>query len=66
MFLKPARAIWRVKWDNCRVRSDVRDVISISRLIRKSDGPMDIKDIILTLDRYSKNAGIALTDEADK
>jgi hypothetical protein len=38
-----------------RVNGDIRDIISVGRLIQKSDGPAEIEMIMSTLDRYSGN-----------
>jgi hypothetical protein len=38
-----------------RANGDIRDIISVGRLIQKSDGPAEIEMIMSTLDRYSGN-----------
>ena len=38
-------------WKNA---GDIRDVISIEKLIRKNDGPMEVDKIINTLLKYGK------------
>ena len=35
-------------------KGDIRDVISISILVRKNDGEEEIKEIMATMDRYGK------------
>jgi len=40
-----------------RVEGTVRDVISISRLLKKHDGPEDIRDLLQTLMKYGKEVG---------
>ena len=46
-----ARYIGTNVWNN---RGDTRDVISIEKLIRKNDGPMEVDKIINTLLKYGK------------
>ncbi|MGA9153303.1 MAG: hypothetical protein WBZ36_22215 [Candidatus Nitrosopolaris sp.] len=48
-------AIWYVQCNQTSVwknGGDMRDVISIGKLIRKSDGPQEIELIMKTLTRY--------------
>jgi hypothetical protein len=33
-------------------QGDIRDVISVSKLVKKHDGPRDIAEIIKTLSKY--------------
>jgi hypothetical protein len=33
-------------------QGDIRDIISISKLVQKSDGPTEIAEIINTMKRY--------------
>jgi hypothetical protein len=47
-----ARMIGVQVWNQ---QGDIRDVLSVSKLVKKQDGAQEIMDIILTLDRYSKN-----------
>jgi len=46
-----ARYIGTNVWKN---GGDIRDVISIEKLIRKNDGPMEVDKIINTLLKYGK------------
>jgi len=46
-----ARYIGSCVWKN---GGDIRDVISIGKLVRKNDGPEEILDILSTLNRYSE------------
>jgi MoxR-like ATPase len=47
--LKIARIIGKAVWDR---RGDIRDVISIGRLIRKNDGHEEVKQILATMIKY--------------
>src|SRR5215469_2096522 len=40
-----------------KVEGTVRDVISISRLLKKHDGPEDIRDLLQTLMKYGTEVG---------
>ena len=44
-----ARCIGTAVWKN---QGDIRDVISIGKLVRKSDGPLEIEQIIKTMTKY--------------
>jgi c-di-GMP-related signal transduction protein len=46
--LKIAHVIGKAVWDQ---RGDIRDVISIGKLVRKNDGPEEVEQIIRTM-RY--------------
>jgi replication-associated recombination protein RarA len=47
--LKIAHIIGKAIWDQ---RGDIRDVISIGKLVRKSDGPEEIEHILRTMTKY--------------
>ena len=47
--LKIAHVIGKVVWDQ---RSDIRDVISIGKLVRKKDGPEEVEQILATTIKY--------------
>jgi MoxR-like ATPase len=49
--LKIAHVIGKAVWDQ---RGDIRDVISIGRLVRKNDGPKEVKQILITIARYGR------------
>ena len=49
--LKIARVIGKAVWDQ---RGDIRDVISIGKLVRKNDGPEEVEQIISTTTKYGK------------
>jgi hypothetical protein len=53
--LKIAQVIGKAVWDQ---RGDIRDVISIGKLVRKNDGPEEVKQILATIIEYgeTKNA----------
>ena len=44
-----ARYIGAIVW---RHQGDIRDVISIGKLVRKNDGPEEISEIIGTITKY--------------
>ncbi|MGA9152553.1 MAG: hypothetical protein WBZ36_18405 [Candidatus Nitrosopolaris sp.] len=48
--LKIASVIGKGVWDQ---KGDIRDVISIGKLVRKSDGPEEVKHILDTLNKYT-------------
>jgi MoxR-like ATPase len=50
--LKIARAIGKAVWDQ---RGDIRDVISIGKLVRKNDGPEEVEQILSTMTKYGRN-----------
>jgi hypothetical protein len=45
--LKIAHIIGKAVWEQ---RGDIRDVISIGKLVRKNDGPEDVEQIVSTID----------------
>jgi MoxR-like ATPase len=47
--LKIAYVIGKAVWDQ---RGDIRDVISIGKLVRKSDGPVEVESILSTMAKY--------------
>jgi Holliday junction DNA helicase RuvB len=47
--LKIAHVIGKAVWDQ---RGDIRDVISIGKLVRKSDGPEEVEQIFATMIKY--------------
>jgi hypothetical protein len=47
--LKIAHVIGKAVWDQ---RGDVRDVISIGKLVRKNDGPEEVEQILRTMAKY--------------
>jgi hypothetical protein len=49
--LKIAHVIGKTVWNQ---RGDIRDVISIGRLVRKNDGPGEVKQIIRTMTKYGE------------
>jgi hypothetical protein len=50
--LKIAHIIGKAVWDQ---RGDIRDVISIGKLVRKNDGPEEVEQILSTMIKYSMN-----------
>jgi replication-associated recombination protein RarA len=40
-----------------KVEGSIRDVISISRLLKKHDGPLEVREILTTLNKYSEVGG---------
>jgi MoxR-like ATPase len=50
--LKIAHVIGKAVWEQ---RGDIRDVISIGKLVRKHDGPEEVEQILSTLTRYGRN-----------
>jgi MoxR-like ATPase len=50
--LKIAHVIGKAVWDQ---RGDIRDVISIGKLVRKDDGPEEVEQILGTIIKYSTN-----------
>jgi len=36
------------------MRGDIRNVISIGKLVRKNDGPEDVEQILATMTKYSE------------
>jgi hypothetical protein len=49
--LKIAHVIGKAVWDQ---KGDLRDVISIGRLVRRNDGPEDVEQIIGTVSKYGE------------
>jgi hypothetical protein len=49
--LKIASFIGKAVWDR---RGDIRDVISIGKLVRKNDGHEEVEEIISTMTRYAE------------
>jgi MoxR-like ATPase len=47
--LKIAHVIGKAVWDR---RGDIRDVISIGKLVRKNDGPEEVEEILATIMKY--------------
>jgi protoporphyrinogen oxidase len=47
--LKIAHVIGRAVWEQGR---DIRDVISIGKLVRKNDGPEEVEQILSTMTKY--------------
>jgi hypothetical protein len=59
--LKIAHIIGRAVWEQ---RGDIRDVISIGRLVRKNDGPEEVGQILATMTKYVEMR--ALSENARK
>ena len=49
--LKIAHIIGKAVWDQ---RGDIRDVISIGKLVRKNDGPEEVEQILITMIKYGE------------
>jgi hypothetical protein len=49
--LKIASVIGKAVWDQ---RGDIRDVISIGKLVRKNDGPEEVEQILSTMIKYGE------------
>jgi len=49
--LKIARVIIKTVWDQ---RGDIREVISIGKLVRKNDGPEEVEQILVTMTKYAE------------
>jgi hypothetical protein len=49
--LKIASVIGKAVWDQ---RGDIRDVISIGKLVRKNDGPEEVEQILSTMMKYGE------------
>ena len=49
--LKIAHIIGKALWER---RSDIRDVISIGKLVRKNDGPKEVEQILSTMTKYGE------------
>ena len=50
--LKIAYVIGKAVWDQ---KGDIRDVISIGKLVRKNDGPEEVEQILSTMIRYGES-----------
>jgi hypothetical protein len=50
--LKIAHLIGKAVWDQ---NGDIRDVISIGKLVRKSDGPVEVDQILSTMIKYGES-----------
>ena len=48
--LKIAHIIGKAVWNQ---EGDIRDVISIGKLVRKNDGPEEVEQIISTMTKYA-------------
>jgi hypothetical protein len=51
--LKIAHVIGKAVWEQ---RGDIRDVISIGKLVRKNDGPKEVEQILSTMTKYGRNS----------
>jgi hypothetical protein len=49
--LKIAHVIGKTVWDQ---KGDIRDVISIGKLVRKNDGPEEVEQILSTMIKYGE------------
>ena len=49
--LKIAHIIGKAVWEG---RGDIRDVISIGKLVRKNDGPEEVEQILATMTKYGE------------
>jgi hypothetical protein len=49
--LKIVHVVGKAVWDQ---RGDIRDVISIGKLVRKSDGPVEVESILSTMNTYGE------------
>jgi hypothetical protein len=49
--LKIAHFIGKAVWNQ---KGDIRDVISIGKLVRKSDGPEEVESILSTMIKYGE------------
>jgi hypothetical protein len=47
--LKIAPVIGKAVWDQ---GGDIRDVISVGKLVRKNDGPEEVEHILATMSKY--------------
>ncbi len=47
----PTHVIGKAVWDQ---GGDIRDVISIGKLVRKNDGPEEVEQIISTMIKYGR------------
>jgi hypothetical protein len=53
--LKIASIIGKAVWDQ---GGDIRDVISIGKLVRKNDGPEEVEQILATMIRYGNERAL--------
>ena len=53
--LKIAHVIGKAVWDQ---GGDIRDVISIGKLVRKNDGPEEVEQILSTMTKYGNERGL--------
>jgi hypothetical protein len=53
--LKIAHLIGKAVWDQ---GVDIRDVISIGKLVRKNDGPEEVEQIISTMSKYGNERAL--------
>jgi DNA polymerase III delta prime subunit len=51
--LKIAHVIGKAVWNQ---RGDIRDVISIGKLVRKNDGPEEVEQILSTMTKYGRSS----------
>jgi hypothetical protein len=51
-FQEKLHVIGKAVWDQ---RGDIRDVISIGKLVRKNDGPEEVEQILATMIKYGTN-----------
>jgi hypothetical protein len=49
--LKIGHVLGKVVWDQ---RGDIRDVISIGKLVRKNDGPEEVEQILNRMTKYGE------------
>jgi hypothetical protein len=49
--LKIAHVVGKAVWDQ---RGDIRDVISIGKLVRKNDGPEEVEQMLATMTKYGE------------
>jgi hypothetical protein len=49
--LKIAHVIGKAVWDQ---GGDIRDVISVGKLVRKNDGPEEVEQILATMSKYGE------------
>jgi hypothetical protein len=50
--LKIAHVIGKAVWNQ---RGDIRDVVSIGKLVLKNDGPEEVEQILATIIKYGPN-----------
>ncbi|MFZ0223746.1 MAG: ATP-binding protein [Candidatus Nitrosopolaris sp.] len=59
--LKIAHVIGKTVWDQ---GGDIRDVISIGKLVRKNDGPEEVEQILSTMTKYGEMKEHQMSDDA--